>query len=148
MKKLLSLAISLALLCGANFAYAQTPTPLCIPNLANPSSCVNYASQSILNGLSTTPVQIKKTPGIVTKLYCYNPNASVAYIQIFDALTANITLGTTVPKSSYGIPATNAKSFTLPIGDGFLTAIAAAVTTTATGSTAPGTAMDCDASFN
>lgn len=105
----------------------------------------------LLNGLSTTVTSVKSNAqGKLGYTYCYNPNASVAYIQIFDAATPGaVTLGSTTPKMSLGVPAT-ASSGLGPalIGTQFLLGIQVAVTTTATGSTAPGTAMDCNASVN
>jgi hypothetical protein len=103
----------------------------------------------LLNGLTTTKTTIKNAAGQLAKIYCYNPNSSVAYVQIFDALTGSITLGTTSPVNSLGIPATSAAGYALAdIGDQFATAISVAATTTVVGLTAPSTALDCNASYN
>lgn len=78
---------------------------------------------------------------IVTGFTCFNPDASdPAYVQFFDALAANVTLGTTPPFFVLPLP---------PLGglDGpcgprrFFTNICYAVTATPTGSGAP--TSDC-----
>jgi hypothetical protein len=103
----------------------------------------------ILSGLTNTATAVKASAGQVGELYCYNPNASVAYIQVFNVAFGSVTVGTTVPLHSYGIPATNSGGFSLPlVGMQFSTAISVAATTTAKGGTAPTTAMDCNVAFN
>lgn len=95
--------------------------------------------------LSTTVVAVDANPGQLYELYCYNSNASVAFVQLFDLATGSVTLGTTTPKLSYGIPATNASGFTVSlVGTQFSTAISAAVATTATGSGAVGSGLTCN----
>jgi hypothetical protein len=103
---------------------------------------------ALLNGLTTTVTTVKSTAGKVAKLYCYNPNSSVAYVQVFNATPSSVTLGTTTPASSYGIGATSIGGFGSNIGDGFSSAISVAATTTVKGLTAPSTALDCNVSYN
>lgn len=95
----------------------------------------------LTNGLSTTPKVVKASNGAVELVACYNPNASAAYVQLFDT-TGAVTLGTTTPKMSIGIPATQHVS--VQVGAAFLAGIKVAATTTATGSTAPSAALDCN----
>ena len=102
------------------------------------------SAPSLANGLSTTVKTVRAGNGALAFLSCYNPNAAVAYVQLFDTAGA-VTLGTTLPKLSIGVPATQSSSF--PIGAAFLAGIKAAATTTATGSTAPATALDCNFTF-
>lgn len=103
----------------------------------------------LLNGLSNTAVAIKASAGQLAKLYCYNPNSSVAYIQVYNVAAASVTVGTTTPLQSYGIPATQAAGFSLAFGgDTYTTAISAAATTAATNGTAPSTAVDCNVTYN
>lgn len=68
-----------------------------------------------------------------------NPNATLVYVQIFDASSAaSVTLGTTPPTLWFGIPANNGVtdgSFIPPYV--FVNGIVVAVTTTPTGNTAP-----------
>jgi hypothetical protein len=70
------------------------------PSATGGWSKIKYAAQ-------TTTVQTPKgTAGTFGGYYIYNPNASVAYVQVFDAATATtITLGTTVPDMIFAIPA-------------------------------------------
>lgn len=101
----------------------------------------------LLSGTTNSGVSVKASPGQLGMLHCYNPNASVAYIQLYDTAGA-VTVGTNV-KLSFGVPATNSTGFSLPVnGIQFTSGIAVAATTTAGGSTAPGTALDCNAAFN
>jgi hypothetical protein len=103
----------------------------------------------LLNALSTTVKPIKASPGQLGLLHCWNPNATVEYVQVFNVASGSVTLGTTVPVQSFGIPPTNATGYTLSLqGLQFGTAISVAATTTATGLTAPGTALDCNAGYN
>jgi len=74
--------------------------------------------------------------------YFYNPNASVAYVQFFNTASGSVTLGTTAPVYSLGIPATSAANVMMPCGVAHSTAITIAVTTTRAGSTSPGSSVD------
>lgn len=129
-------------------AFAQTNV---LMNYRTPAGLVQAPSWTtkLLNGLSNSATAVKATGGQVAKVYCYNPNASVAYIQIYNVAAASVIVGTTPPAQSYGIPPTNAAGFVLPLGgDYYSSAISAAATTTATGGSAPGTALDCNISYN
>lgn len=104
-----------------------------------------------LSALSTTVTGIKASAaGQLMMLQCGNTNASEEYVQLFDvATTGGVTLGTTAPTLSVPIAATTTGGFTLSItGLQFANGIQVAATTTATGSTAPATALDCNAAFN
>ncbi len=95
-------------------------------------------------GLTNTVQTVKGSFGALRILQCYNPNASVAYVQVFDT-TAAVTLGTTVPALSFGFPATS--STPIAANMSFLKGLKIAATTTAKGSTAPGSALDCNLTF-
>ncbi len=104
-----------------------------------------------LSALSTTVTAVKSSAaGQLGMIQCGNTNASQGYVQIFDVATAGgVTLGTTVPNLSIPIAATNTGGYTLSLqGMQFANGIQVAATTTATGSTALGTALDCNAGFN
>ncbi len=102
-----------------------------------------------LAALTNTAVAIKASGGWLGKLYCWNPNATVAYIQVYNVAAGSVTVGTTAALQSYGIPPTNSAGFVMnAVGDEYGTAISAAATTTAGGGTAPGTAVDCNVSYN
>lgn len=94
------------------------------------------------SALSNTVTAVKASAGKLGGYVIGNPNASAIYIQVFNKAVGSVTLGTTVPDMVFLIPgAANGAGanveFTqgIPLG----TAITVAVTTTPTGSTAPGT---------
>ncbi len=102
----------------------------------------------ILNGLTSTKTAVKTTPGVLGILYCYNSNAAVAYVQVFNATLANVTVGSTTPTLSLPIAATSIGGFGFGGGSGFYfsTAISVAATTTATGSST--NTVDCNVGYN
>lgn len=153
MKRIL-IAIGLLSACWMpHGASAQSLTRICVaaPNSNGGINCVEGWAPKLLSGLTNTATAVKSSSaGLLGTAYCYNPNASVAYLQVFDAATAaSVTVGTTVPKLSFGIPSALASGIGPgPVGIQFLNGIQVAVTTTATGSTAPSSAMDCNVTFN
>jgi hypothetical protein len=99
----------------------------------------------LANGLSNTAVTISSGAGVMTSYFVYNPNASVAYVQFYDTAGA-VSVGSTTPVWSIGIPATsgaNVASLRLS----FANAIKVAATTTATGGSAPVTALDANVGY-
>jgi hypothetical protein len=95
---------------------------------------------------STTVVTVKSSAGELGAYHCLNPNASAAYVQIFDTAGA-VTVGTTTPVLSLGLPASDGGNLEWGMGVHFANAIKVAATTTATGSTATSTAVDCNFAF-
>jgi hypothetical protein len=98
------------------------------------------------NGLSTTPLTVSAGAAVLNSYFCLNPNTSTTYIQIFD-ISGTVTLGTSTPKWSIGIPAGTGNPGAGNLSQmnlNFANAIKVAATTTATGSTAPSTALDCN----
>jgi len=92
--------------------------------------------------LVATVVAVKASGGRLYGIDVSNPNAAVAFIQVFDLAAADITLGTTVPKLSLMVPVSNADChFVWPMGISFGIAIRIAATTTFGGSTAPTTGL-------
>jgi hypothetical protein len=89
---------------------------------------------------------VKSGAGELGAYHCLNPNASAVYVQIFDTSGA-VTLGSTVPVLSLGLPASDGGNLEWTMGIHFANAIKVAATTTATGSTAPGTAVDCNFAY-
>jgi hypothetical protein len=86
---------------------------------------------------------VSATAGKFGGYYIYNPNSSVAYMQVFDAsAAANVTLGTTAPKLTIGVPATSAANLEITKGARMQNGIVMACTTTAGGATAPVTGLD------
>jgi hypothetical protein len=116
------------------------------------SNVINNPTPFIINfaggGGSAVANAIDANPGVLSKVYCYNPNAAVAFIQIYNLASGSVTPGSTAPIATYGIPATNAGGYADPIGDNFTTAISASVTTTYNGGTAPTTAVPCTVAYH
>lgn len=86
-------------------------------------------------------VEVKQSvvagPVLLFNILGYNSGAAASYIQFFDALSANVTVGTTVPKFSIPLPITGGYSDVYSLPEGFRTGIVIAVTATATGAGAP-----------
>lgn len=152
------LVLAALLIVGAGWmaapAHAQSIVRNCnqvvngIGNYSCPDSYVPNAQTSLL----ATVASVKSNAaGLLGMVQCYNPNASAAFVQIFDAATAgSVTLGTTPPTLSIGIPATTSSGPIMmsPIGIEFRNGIQVAATTTATGNTAPGSGLSCNFGFD
>jgi hypothetical protein len=108
-----------------------------------------FLSHSAFYAAQTTTVQtVKPTSGALCGYYIYNPNSSVAYVQFFDVASGTtVTLNTTVPTLSIGIPATAAANLFDGTGLEFKNGLKLAATTTATGLTAPSTGLDINVLF-
>jgi hypothetical protein len=134
------------------YAPAQQLTANCIPAYNSVSGGLTCASWSpkLLNGLTNSATAVKTASGVLGGFYCINPSAASAYIQFFDVATAaGVTVGTTVPKLSFGIPTLLVDGAgPTSVGIEFLAGIQVAATTTATGSSAPGVAVDCNVFYN
>lgn len=149
MKRIFSIALGaffmLALL--SHGTHAQGVTRVCDQVGFN---CNETFTSSPQVGLSTTVKLVKASPGIVSIVHCWNPNTSQIYVQLFNALPTNVTLGTTAPVAFIPIAATSTGGWSIsPLAlGGFRTAISVAATTTATGAGAPSTAPDCDIYYN
>jgi hypothetical protein len=89
-----------------------------------------------------TDIGTANTAGCVGGWYFYNSNASVAYVQFFNTQASGVTLGSTAPVYSLGIPAASAANLMSENGIQHSTAISIAVTTTRAGSTGPGATVD------
>jgi hypothetical protein len=91
--------------------------------------------------LGTTIVAVKASAGTLGGWFVYNPNAAVAYVQIFDVASGSVMLGTTRPNLSIGIPAGGAANLEIVNGVKFSTAISIAAATTPSGASANSTAL-------
>jgi hypothetical protein len=105
---------------------------------ASTTGGVNATSGSI----GATKTAIKTSAGVVMGWYFYNSNSSVAYVQIFANTVAGVTLGTTAPTMSLGIPPGSAANMAFDVGINFATAITIAITTTRAGATGPTNTVD------
>lgn len=99
---------------------------------------------SIVTGsVGGTATAIKASAGQLYGYHLFNTTAAVAYVQIFNVAVASVTLGTTAPTLSIGIPASGGVTVNFDKGVAFGTAISYACTTTRAGSTG----ATCDVNF-
>lgn len=123
---------------------SATTQPVSGTVTANPTGETPVLKSGLTNSASSVVSSVAAT---LKSYYCYNPNATVEYVQFFDVATAGaVTVGTTVPKWSIGIPATSAANLS-GLNLSFANGIQVAATTTASGASAPGTALDCNFSY-
>jgi hypothetical protein len=92
--------------------------------------------------IGATVTAIKTTGGNVFGWYIYNSNTTVAYVQFFNLATGSVTLGTTAPFMSLGIPPIAGANVLFDTGILFSTAITIAITTTRAGATSPTNTVD------
>lgn len=89
-----------------------------------------------------TAVQsVKATAGAIYGYNATNTNASVCYLQIFNTASGSVTLGTTAPIITIGLPATSSAHIMWPYPIQFGTAISIAATTASKGASTCGTGM-------
>lgn len=123
---------------------AATPMPVGASSNTTGGASTYAALGGTGNALLTnTAVAVKASAGNLYGLNCYNAGNATAYLQLFDVASGSVTLGTTVPKLSFWVPANGSfdKEFDSEEKIAFLTAITVAATTTATGSSAPATGI-------
>lgn len=87
--------------------------------------------------LTATPVEITASAGTLCGYMVFNPNAAPAYIQVFDALAADVVLGTTVSNYFLSIPESSAANMALNPGITHNTAITVAATDAPDGNNGP-----------
>jgi hypothetical protein len=96
--------------------------------------------------IGAVPTQIKSGFGRLGAYHFSNPNATLSYCQVFDALAVNVTLGTTPPLFSFAIPGSGAVAGVWGAdrnpGYIFQKGIAIAMTTTRAGAVAPAATVD------
>lgn len=115
---------------------------------ANVSPPVLSATSSALTAYRNTallaaPVQVKSSAGRVHKYHFGNPNSSSIFVHIYNALPANVTVGTTVPIATYMVAANSALDGFWPNSENYSTGITVAATTTAANAVAPTNGVLC-----
>jgi hypothetical protein len=110
-------------------------TPVAPASTAGAGGKTLYSNTALTN----TKQQVKGSAASLYGWHIYNPNAAVTYVQIFNALSASVTVGTTAPDMVIGVPANSAVSLNDSLGLNFATGLTIAATTTFNGSTAPAT---------
>ena len=97
--------------------------------------------------LSSAPVAVKASPATLLTIDLYNPGTADAFVQMFNASVANVTLGTSVPNLSYWVPAGQRVQLTFAGGAGWTTALTIAATATDNGAGAPISALVVNATY-
>lgn len=125
---------------GTNWQALKTDTSGNVQVTPTPGTGGGW-SVSSTTALSTTKVAVKASAGTFGGYMIFNPNTVESHVQVFNAASGSVTLGTTSPTYVLTIPANSAANLELTCGINHSTAITVAATTTATGSTGPTTAL-------
>lgn len=105
----------------------------------------NMTSGDTFTALTNSAQAIKASAGQLYGWYIYNPNATAAYVNIYNIAAASVTVGTSTPQMNIVIPATSAANILGAVGIEFTNAgFSASATTTGGGNTAPGTALEAN----
>ena len=88
-------------------------------------------------GADQTLGQVSAEAVIVTAIDAYNPGAALAFLQLFNRPSADVTLGTTVPDFVVPIPDAGGRDTVYPGGLRFADALTYAVTGSPGGNDAP-----------
>ena len=113
------------------------------PWLVTDSPATSGGLSIVTGSVGATATAIKASAGQLYGYHLFNTTAAVAYVQIFNVASGSVTLGTTSPTLSIGIPASGGVTVNFDKGIAFSTAISFACTTTRTGSTG----ATCDVNF-
>ena len=124
----------------------SNPTTIPVNNVA---SATGGATPTLKRNLGTV-VAVKAGAGNLAGLQIINTQATLAaYVQVFDAATGSVVLGTTVPVLEILVPAASSVSATLPPeGVNFATAISIASTTAEFGNTASAAGVCANAQYS
>ena len=117
-------------------------------------ACPSWAAQSgIYQGNVTGTVldvgpTDAKSPCIVYAIQFLNTTAAVAYLQVFNTKAASVTIGTTAPIATFGVPASGQVTVLFPTDGWFVggTGLSVAGTTARAGAT--GAAQDVNIVFS
>jgi len=100
------------------------------------ATTTGFSTYFNVNGNSTA-TSIKATAGNIYAVTASNLNSAIAYIQLFDAISSTITVGTTTPNYVFPLPAGGGYDAQFIVPMTFSTAISYACTTTPTGAISP-----------
>jgi hypothetical protein len=113
------------------------------PWLVTTAGVVGGGRTPFTGSIAATLTLIKSSQAELGGWFIFNPNATTAYLQLFNAAsTGAVTLGTTAPTLSLGIPAGGGANLASPNGIQFSSGIVIAATTTRAGSTGPASTVD------
>lgn len=122
-----------------------------VQNTPQSSSGSASAGTAFFASALTTATTVKASAGNLWGGSLYNPNATTCFLQVFNAASGSVTLGTTTPIFSFAVPNGPATSNLpgLPVAwSNFGTAISVAATTTATGASTCATGMTVNLSYS
>lgn len=111
---------------------------------------VRFAGIPVYDASVTATVELLRTGSIVVEsIEVLNPNTTQVYLQLFDAAAASdVTLGATTPTVTRMIPEGSGGGYNtarlIEIPTRFTLGCVYAITTTASGSTAPSSACSCN----
>jgi hypothetical protein len=117
-------------------------TPNTSPWLITQNPATSGGLSIYTGSIGATATSVKSSAGQVYGWYIFNSNSSTVYVQIFNVASGSVTLGTTSPTMSLGIPAGAAANVEFVNGIAFGTAITVAVTTARAGGTGPSNTVD------
>lgn len=102
---------------------------------------------AVVSGIAQ-PLPLSGGPCTLYRLDMHNASSAVAYLQVFDALVANVTLGSTFPTLQFLLPiGTTSIDFTGMGGVPFTTELVCAPTTASEGSSIVATGISLNAEF-
>jgi hypothetical protein len=105
-------------------------------------------NDSASGSVGAKPTAVKSAPTPLNGWYLFNSNATIVYLQIFDAKSeTEVSLGTTAPTLSLGIPAGSAANVLVDGMRDFLKGIVIACTLTRSGNGAPANTLDWNLFF-
>ena len=119
----------------ANTAANAWPVTL-VPQTGNGWSKWSSPNNNSNTPLTNTVVYVKTSAGELGGYIVFNPNSTVAFVQVFDA-ASGVTLGTTRPAMVIPVPPTSGANLEFANGVSFTSGIGIAATTSDSGSTAP-----------
>jgi len=113
------------------------------PTTTSGLSVANFTSGDTYTALTNSAQVIKASAGNLYGYYIYNPNATAAYVMVYNTAAASVTVGTTTATLVFAIPATAAANLMFPYPITFSNAgWSCAAATTGGGNAAPSTALE------
>lgn len=125
---------------GPDGTGTDVDTPTGLPVTPVPGSAGGW-TPAVSTGLTNTKVVVKASAGVLGGYAIFNPNTAVMYVQVWDALTASVTVGTTSPTYVLPVPAMSTANVEWTVGVHHGTGIIVAATAGPANNTAPTNAL-------
>jgi len=127
-----------------NWVIVADLTPLDIA-VYGPVTAISANTSNQSGTTASSLIAVKTSAGTLYGIYLFNNSTTAnTYLQIWNLATGNITIGTTAPLYSFGVPFGGGAYIPFPEPLAFSTAITIAATTTRAGSTYATTGLDYD----